>query len=169
MNQDAFFELAARLIDRLRGDEILFCGLDGEESSFVRLNRNRISQAGCLYRQSLDLNLISGARQLEGRCELSGYADQDLALAQDMLKRLRDRLSQVPEDPFLLPDRVWHIDHCCHKKEFLLKFAHDCRRWLHWLLEATKRFGGGRWCASRLRCSRCLTGTWLSFSCFRCR
>ena len=71
MNQDAFFELAARLMDRLRGDEILFCGLDGEDSSFVRLNRNRIRQAGNLYRRRLDLNLISGGRQLEGRCELS--------------------------------------------------------------------------------------------------
>ena len=101
MNQDAFFELAARLMDRLRGDEILFCGLDGEDSSFVRLNRNRIRQAGNLYRRRLDLNLICGGRQLQGRCELSGYADQDLALARDMLKRLRDRLSQVPADPFL--------------------------------------------------------------------
>ena len=24
-----------------------------------------------------------------------------------------------------LPDQVWHIKHCCHKKEFLLNFACD--------------------------------------------
>jgi REP element-mobilizing transposase RayT len=35
---------------------------------------------------------------------------------------------------------VWHITHRCHKKEFLLKFAKDRRRWLHWLLEAKKRY-----------------------------
>ena len=40
-----------------------------------------------------------------------------------------------------LPDHVWHITHRCHKKEFLLKFARDRRRWLHWLFEAKKRFG----------------------------
>ncbi len=40
-----------------------------------------------------------------------------------------------------LPDRVWHVNHGCHKKEFLLKFARDRRRWLHWLFEAKKRFG----------------------------
>ncbi len=40
-----------------------------------------------------------------------------------------------------LPDHVWHITHRCHKKEFLLKFAPDRRRWLHWLFEAKKRFG----------------------------
>ena len=36
---------------------------------------------------------------------------------------------------------VWHITHRCHKQEFLLKFAHDRRRYLHWLYEAKKRFG----------------------------
>ncbi|BEH10478.1 MULTISPECIES: transposase [Geobacter] len=40
-----------------------------------------------------------------------------------------------------IPGQVWHITHRCHKKEFLLKFARDRRRWLHWLFEAKKRFG----------------------------
>jgi len=39
-----------------------------------------------------------------------------------------------------LPGHVWHITHRCHKKEFLLKFARDRRRWLYWLFEAKKRF-----------------------------
>jgi len=40
-----------------------------------------------------------------------------------------------------LPGHVWHITHRCHKKEFLLKFARDRRRWLQWLFEAEKRYG----------------------------
>jgi len=40
-----------------------------------------------------------------------------------------------------IPGQVWHITHRCHKQEFLLKFARDRERWLHWLLEAKKRFG----------------------------
>jgi REP element-mobilizing transposase RayT len=40
-----------------------------------------------------------------------------------------------------IPGCVWHITHRCHKQEFLLKFAHDRRRYLHWLFEAKKRFG----------------------------
>jgi REP element-mobilizing transposase RayT len=40
-----------------------------------------------------------------------------------------------------IPGCVWHITHRCHKKEFLLKFARDRRRWLQWLLEAKKRHG----------------------------
>ena len=40
-----------------------------------------------------------------------------------------------------IPGYVWHITHRCHKREFLLKFVRDRRRWLHWLYEAKRRFG----------------------------
>ena len=40
-----------------------------------------------------------------------------------------------------IPGQVWHITHRCHKKEFLLKFPRDRRRWLHWLFESKKRYG----------------------------
>jgi putative transposase len=42
---------------------------------------------------------------------------------------------------YFLPGYVWHITHRCHKREFLLKFGRDQRRWLQWLFEARKRFG----------------------------
>jgi len=40
-----------------------------------------------------------------------------------------------------LPGYIWHLTHRCHKKEFLLKFAKDRRRWMAWLYEARERFG----------------------------
>lgn len=40
-----------------------------------------------------------------------------------------------------IPGYIWHITHRCHKKEYLLKFARDRRRWLQWLFEAKKRYG----------------------------
>ena len=40
-----------------------------------------------------------------------------------------------------IPEQIWHITHRCHKREFLLKFAKDRRRWLQWLYEAKKRYG----------------------------
>jgi len=42
---------------------------------------------------------------------------------------------------YFVPGHIWHITHRCHKQEFLLRFARDRRRWLHWLFEARKRFG----------------------------
>jgi putative transposase len=42
---------------------------------------------------------------------------------------------------YFLPEYVWHITHRCHKKEFLLKFARDRRRWMYWLFQAKKPYG----------------------------
>ena len=40
-----------------------------------------------------------------------------------------------------IPGQVWHITHRCHQREFLLKFAKDRKRWLHWLFKAKNRYG----------------------------
>ena len=40
-----------------------------------------------------------------------------------------------------IPGQIWHITHRCHKREYLLKFAKDRQRCLHWLFEAKKRYG----------------------------
>jgi putative transposase len=36
---------------------------------------------------------------------------------------------------------VWHLTHRCHAQDFLLRFARDRARYLHWLFEARKRYG----------------------------
>jgi REP-associated tyrosine transposase len=40
-----------------------------------------------------------------------------------------------------IPGYVWHITRRCHKKEFVLKFARDRRRYLQWVFGARKRYG----------------------------
>ena len=40
-----------------------------------------------------------------------------------------------------LPGHIWHITHRCHKKEWLLRFSRDRRRWLQWLFKAKQRYG----------------------------
>jgi predicted Zn-dependent protease len=47
------------------------------------------------------LTLIDGRRQVDGACELTGDTGADLALARDLLSRLRERIPHVPDDPFL--------------------------------------------------------------------
>jgi len=41
-----------------------------------------------------------------------------------------------------IPGYVWHITHRCHKREFLLKFPRDRRRWIEWLYQAKRRYTG---------------------------
>jgi predicted Zn-dependent protease len=101
MNQEAFYRLADALCAGLAGDEVLFCGLDGEVSDFVRINRGRIRQAGSVARSGLGLTLIDGERQADASCDLSGDPEQDLARARHLLGLLRERIPHVPDDPYL--------------------------------------------------------------------
>ncbi len=101
MNQEAFYRLAERLFAQLQGAEHLFCGLGCESSDFVRLNHDRIRQAGAVRAAALGLNLIDGGRQAEASCDISGDLDEDLGRARHLLGRLRERIVHVPADPYL--------------------------------------------------------------------
>ena len=108
MTPDAFFTLTEGLNSGLTGQERLYCALSAETSDFVRLNHNRIRQAGSVRSAALGLTLVAGARQAEASCDLTGDPEQDLARARDLLGRLRERLPHVPEDPYLnLSEDPW--------------------------------------------------------------
>jgi len=101
VNQESFYRLAGRLFEQLQGAEHLFCDLGCESSDFVRLNQNRIRQAGAVRAAGLGLNLIDGERQAQASCDLSGDLDEDLNRARHLLGRLRERIVHVPADPYL--------------------------------------------------------------------
>ena len=101
MRQDYFYELADRLVTLLQGEEVLTCSLRGEASDFVRLNHNRIRQAGHVAQNSLGLDLIEGRRHAAGQCELSGELEEDLLRLKTLLRTLRSQRRHLPEDPHL--------------------------------------------------------------------
>lgn len=108
MTPETFFDLADRLHGQLRGRERLFCSLWAEDSDFARLNHNRIRQAGSVRSATLGLTLVDGRRQAGAIGSLTGDPGQDLARARDLVERLRERLPQVPEDPYLnLSEDPW--------------------------------------------------------------
>jgi predicted Zn-dependent protease len=101
VNADAFFSLSDRLHARLHAAESLFASFSHESSDFVRINRNRVRQAGHVGHDALALTLIEGSRQVEGACDLCGDPEQDEGRAGRLLVRLRERLAHVPTDPYL--------------------------------------------------------------------
>ncbi len=98
---EPFYALAAQVFERLHGEEQLFLHLDAEQSDFVRLNRNRVRQAGSVRTRQLGLTLIDGGRQIEGSCDLGGDLVADRALALELLAQLRERIAHLPTDPYL--------------------------------------------------------------------
>jgi predicted Zn-dependent protease len=96
-----FRELSEKLCAGLPQGEVLLLNYRGEDSDFVRLNHNRIRQAGHVRQQSLQLDLIQRGRETSASLPLSGRLDDDLAQAAGVLGRLREQLPWLPEDPHL--------------------------------------------------------------------
>ena len=62
--QDYFYALADAMFSKLGGDEQLLLDFSGEDSDFVRLNHNRIRQAGYVAQRRLSLDLIEETGRL---------------------------------------------------------------------------------------------------------
>jgi len=113
--QDYFYSLSDALFKKLDGDEQLLIGFSGEDSDFVRMNHNRIRQAGSVAQRTLSLDLIEGQRHAQASVELVGDSNQDLDNLAGTLKNLREQRALLPEDPYLnfsstINDTEYHHD-----------------------------------------------------------
>ena len=97
-----FEQLFSALSSALRGAERLYASLNGESTTFVRLNRGRIRQPGSVLQSTLSLRLVDGRRHATAELTLSGDAAEDRGRGLDAISRLRDVLPALPEDPHLL-------------------------------------------------------------------
>ena len=100
--QDYFYALSDALFGKLQADEQLLLGFSAEDSDFVRLNHNRIRQAGSVAQRSLSLDLIQGKRHAQASIELAGEQALDMAQLDSTLKKCREQRALLPEDPYLI-------------------------------------------------------------------
>ena len=99
--EDAFGQLCSALLDSLKADEQLSLDLAGEQSHFMRLNRAKVRQSGTVTDAEITLRLIRQQRTATLNLPFTGRAE-DIALALDGLKALRQELPQLPEDPYIV-------------------------------------------------------------------
>lgn len=100
--RDYFNALADALMASLSGDEVLLCAFDGEDSDFVRLNKNKVRQAGHVTQRYLHLDLIRGQRHATCNSVLAGHLDHDLPPLRALLETLRAQIALLPDDPYLM-------------------------------------------------------------------
>jgi len=98
----SFHQIVAALQQEQRPTEAFTLSLVGEESQFVRFNYAKVRQAGCVTDCDATLTLMDQHRMASFTFPLVGDGSVDGAIAQEMLKRLRQELPQLPEDPFLV-------------------------------------------------------------------
>ncbi|MBI1725071.1 MAG: TldE/PmbA family protein [Candidatus Tectomicrobia bacterium] len=97
----AFERAAKSAFERLRGEEVCALHFEGEESHFVRFSKGAVRQAGQVRQMRARLQLIQGARQMQGDLTLSGDGGEDRARLARMTEELRAALPLLPEDPHL--------------------------------------------------------------------
>jgi predicted Zn-dependent protease len=120
-----FFQVIDALCLELEPGETLLSHLSGESSEFVRFNHARVRQAGSVEQRRLALRLVREHRQASASIALAGDGS-DLALGRSMLGKLREVLSQLPEDPWLLyPENVQSTS---SERRGALPFAEDVVR-----------------------------------------
>lgn len=100
--QQAFHTLFDIVAGNLHADEVLLGNFAAETSDFVRFNKSSVRQAGNVRQRQLQLELIRGKRHVASICTLSGVAEEDAVRAQSLLAALRDSITSVPDDPYLL-------------------------------------------------------------------
>lgn len=100
--QNYFNKLADDLIAKRTGEEVLMLNLSGEVSDFARFNTSRVRQAGTVSQHYLSLELIDGKTHASQTLTLTGDLADDLHSATGALAALRERLTELPPDPYLL-------------------------------------------------------------------
>ena len=100
--QEHFEELAGHIESALRPGEAFTASASAEESDFARLNGSQVRQAGHVSQRHLRVDLIDGRRHANGEVSLTGSPATDRERVSDLVLRLRDARSHLPEDPHFL-------------------------------------------------------------------
>ncbi len=82
--------------------EVFLAGFLGENSDFVRLNHNRIRQAGHVVQRECRVSLIRGRREAQGALSLGADRSSDAERLGALIERLRTQLAVAGDDPHLL-------------------------------------------------------------------
>jgi predicted Zn-dependent protease len=100
--ESTFNRLVDALLAELQPHEQAKLELTGEQSQFVRFNRAKIRQAGCINDGELKLTLMGDRRTAFHSFPFTGNWQTDWQQAQVALADLRQEVPQLPEDPYLV-------------------------------------------------------------------
>ena len=97
-----FNQFCDYIIGQLNNSEHLIISFGGEASQFIRLNDAKVRQTGIINDASLSLNLIHNNRSCRGSFTFQKSFSENCIVGKEELSRLREEISQLPEDPFIV-------------------------------------------------------------------
>ncbi len=128
--QNYFNELMDKLVAGLKRDELLLANLIGEKSDFIRLNHNRIRQAGNVLQTDINLDLIIGKQHAAASCNLVGDINVDLYQLSNMVDNLRQQCQVLPDDPYL-----YYATEITHTENIASANIPNCNTALDYIME----------------------------------
>ncbi|MBE9101553.1 TldD/PmbA family protein [Vacuolonema iberomarrocanum] len=103
--EQSFIRLTDTLHQKRTSNEQFTLQLSGEQSQFVRFNRAKVRQTGCVIDGNVILTLMQNQRGASFRFSVSGDVSQDEDMMLAALEQLRQELPQLPADPYqVLPE-----------------------------------------------------------------
>ncbi len=106
-----FDAVCAALFDALKESESLSISLGGETSQFTRVNGDKVRQTGAVDDISLSLELVADSRRATSSATLTGEREQDTAMVQQELERLRAEAALLPVDPYIVAPAAGETSH----------------------------------------------------------
>jgi predicted Zn-dependent protease len=100
--ETTFDRLVTALLNELQDEEHLTLRLIGEQSQFVRFNRAKVRQTGCVNDAELQLTLIQKQRTGSFGFPITGNWEQDWEQGRSALLELREEVAQLPDDPYIV-------------------------------------------------------------------
>ena len=114
--KELFKIFSSKLFDCLLKDETLKMTFSGESSQFIRINNAKIRQAGYVDDADVELTLIFNNRTCSRSFTYTNEPDSNLKTALSILTDMRDEITQLPVDPFIvepiLSNSTEDIRHC---------------------------------------------------------
>lgn len=98
----SFNQLCKFLINQLKNGEQISIELSSEETQFVRFNGAKVRQIGVVSDGNIQLNFIANKRVIFVTFPFTGDLSLDQKEALKNIKYLRQEISQIPEDPYIV-------------------------------------------------------------------
>ena len=97
-----FSTLNNNLFSLLDKDEMMITNFSGENSQFIRFNNSKVRQTGIIDDMNFTIQLFLNHRKCSVSMTLSGNENNDKILLESYINKLRDDISNIPKDPFLV-------------------------------------------------------------------
>ena len=97
-----FNKINNTLFKNLKGNEILKTSVWGENSQFIRVNGAKVRQTGIVNDLTFNIKLLNDKKQVSCSSTITGVFENDKNILLNIIKNLRNDITKVPNDPFIV-------------------------------------------------------------------